>query len=54
MDGKTGMERIEENLDSLGVDALIAIGGEDTLGVASSCRGRADGSSAFPRRSTTT
>ncbi len=33
--GKTGIERVKENLDSLGVDALIAIGGEDTLGVAS-------------------
>jgi ATP-dependent phosphofructokinase / diphosphate-dependent phosphofructokinase len=33
-DGKTGLERIIENLASLGVDALIAIGGEDTLGVA--------------------
>jgi phosphofructokinase-like protein len=32
--GKTGLERIKENLDSLGVDALIVIGGEDTLGVA--------------------
>src|SRR5580692_6364312 len=32
--GKTGIERILENLESLGVDALIAIGGEDTLGVA--------------------
>jgi phosphofructokinase-like protein len=29
-----GVERIKENLASLGVDALIAIGGEDTLGVA--------------------
>jgi len=29
-----GFERIEENLRTLGVDALIAIGGEDTLGVA--------------------
>ena len=29
-----GVERIEENLEKLGVDALIAIGGEDTLGVA--------------------
>src|SRR5215217_9494739 len=29
-----GVARIEENLKSLGVDALIAIGGEDTLGVA--------------------
>ncbi|HUC58347.1 MAG TPA: 6-phosphofructokinase [Streptosporangiaceae bacterium] len=34
-EGKTGLERIKENLASLGVDALIAIGGEDTLGVAS-------------------
>ncbi len=34
VDGKTGIERVKENLDSLGVDALIAIGGEDTLGVA--------------------
>ena len=32
--GKSGIERVRENLDSLGVDALIAIGGEDTLGVA--------------------
>jgi ATP-dependent phosphofructokinase / diphosphate-dependent phosphofructokinase len=32
--GKSGIERVKENLDSLGVDALIAIGGEDTLGVA--------------------
>src|SRR6476619_5253372 len=29
-----GVERIEKNLRDLGVDALIAIGGEDTLGVA--------------------
>jgi ATP-dependent phosphofructokinase / diphosphate-dependent phosphofructokinase len=35
VDGKSGIERVLENLDSLGVDALIAIGGEDTLGVAS-------------------
>ena len=34
LDGKTGLERIIANLASLGVDALIAIGGEDTLGVA--------------------
>jgi ATP-dependent phosphofructokinase / diphosphate-dependent phosphofructokinase len=32
--GKSGVDRIKENLDSLGVDALVAIGGEDTLGVA--------------------
>jgi 6-phosphofructokinase 1 len=29
-----GVDRIKENLASSGVDALIAIGGEDTLGVA--------------------
>src|SRR5437667_2022393 len=29
-----GVDRIRENLHSLGVDALIAIGGEDTLGAA--------------------
>ena len=29
-----GIERIQANLAALGVDALIAIGGEDTLGVA--------------------
>src|SRR6188472_3925872 len=29
-----GVERIQENLDAAGVDALVAIGGEDTLGVA--------------------
>jgi 6-phosphofructokinase 1 len=29
-----GVERISENLHRLGIDALIAIGGEDTLGVA--------------------
>jgi phosphofructokinase-like protein len=33
--GLSGLERIKENLSSLGVDALVAIGGEDTLGVAS-------------------
>ncbi|HEY3688475.1 MAG TPA: 6-phosphofructokinase [Streptosporangiaceae bacterium] len=31
-----GVERIKDNLAGLGVDALIAIGGEDTLGVARS------------------
>jgi 6-phosphofructokinase 1 len=31
---ENGVERITENLHELGVDALIAIGGEDTLGVA--------------------
>jgi ATP-dependent phosphofructokinase / diphosphate-dependent phosphofructokinase len=35
IDGKSGIERVLENLDSLGVDALIVIGGEDTLGAAS-------------------
>jgi phosphofructokinase-like protein len=33
-EGKSGLERVLENLDSLGVDALVVIGGEDTLGVA--------------------
>jgi ATP-dependent phosphofructokinase / diphosphate-dependent phosphofructokinase len=33
--GRSGIERIRENLSALGVDAMIAIGGEDTLGVAS-------------------
>jgi len=34
--GKSGLERIEANLAGLGVDALVVIGGEDTLGVAAS------------------
>ena len=32
--GGRRLERIKDNLAGLGVDALIAIGGEDTLGVA--------------------
>jgi len=32
--GESGLDRVRENLASLRVDALIAIGGEDTLGVA--------------------
>src|SRR5512146_468042 len=32
--GRSGIARIKDNLAGLGVDALIAIGGEDTLGVA--------------------
>jgi 6-phosphofructokinase 1 len=32
--GRPGLERIKDNLAGLGVDALVAIGGEDTLGVA--------------------
>src|SRR6202161_3331113 len=32
--GRSGIERITDNLAGLGVDALIVIGGEDTLGVA--------------------
>jgi 6-phosphofructokinase 1 len=32
--GRSGIERITSNLASLGIDALVAIGGEDTLGVA--------------------
>ena len=31
-----GVERVLENIDRLGIDALVAVGGEDTLGVASS------------------
>src|SRR5690606_17118875 len=31
---ENGVERIKENLAANGVDALVAIGGEDTLGVA--------------------
>jgi 6-phosphofructokinase 1 len=33
-DGRSGVERIKDNLAGLGVDALVAIGGEDTLGAA--------------------
>ena len=32
--GRSGIERIKDNLAGLAVDALVAIGGEDTLGVA--------------------
>ncbi|HTT52895.1 MAG TPA: 6-phosphofructokinase [Streptosporangiaceae bacterium] len=32
--GRSGMDRIKDNLAALGVDALVAIGGEDTLGAA--------------------
>jgi ATP-dependent phosphofructokinase / diphosphate-dependent phosphofructokinase len=32
--GRSGLERIKDNLASLRVDALVAIGGEDTLGIA--------------------
>jgi ATP-dependent phosphofructokinase / diphosphate-dependent phosphofructokinase len=32
--GRSGLERVQANLADLGVDALVAIGGEDTLGVA--------------------
>lgn len=34
MQAEGGVERIKDNLAGLGVDCLIAIGGEDTLGVA--------------------
>ena len=36
-----GIERIEQNMSDLGIDALVAIGGEDTLGVATRQIGRA-------------
>jgi 6-phosphofructokinase 1 len=32
--GRSGLERIKDNLATLGIDAMVAIGGEDTLGVA--------------------
>jgi ATP-dependent phosphofructokinase / diphosphate-dependent phosphofructokinase len=32
--GRSGAQRIKDNLAALGVDALVTIGGEDTLGVA--------------------
>jgi len=32
--GRSGLERVKDNLAQLGVDALVVIGGEDTLGVA--------------------
>jgi ATP-dependent phosphofructokinase / diphosphate-dependent phosphofructokinase len=32
--GRSGLERVRANLSGLGVEALVAIGGEDTLGVA--------------------
>ncbi len=37
--GRTGVERIKDSLSGLGVDALVAIGGEDTLGVATRLHG---------------
>ena len=33
-DGRSGLDRVKDNLAGLGVDVLVAIGGEDTLGVA--------------------
>jgi ATP-dependent phosphofructokinase / diphosphate-dependent phosphofructokinase len=32
--GRSGLERVQANLADLSIDALVAIGGEDTLGVA--------------------
>jgi ATP-dependent phosphofructokinase / diphosphate-dependent phosphofructokinase len=32
--GRSGLQRVRDNLTKLGIDALVAIGGEDTLGVA--------------------
>jgi ATP-dependent phosphofructokinase / diphosphate-dependent phosphofructokinase len=37
--GRSGLERIKDNLANLGVDTLVAIGGEDTLGVAGRLHG---------------
>jgi ATP-dependent phosphofructokinase / diphosphate-dependent phosphofructokinase len=36
---RSGVERIKDNLAGLGVDALVTIGGEDTLGVATRLHG---------------
>jgi 6-phosphofructokinase 1 len=38
--GRSGIERITGNLADLGIDALVAIGGEDTLGVATRLHSR--------------
>jgi 6-phosphofructokinase 1 len=38
--GRSGIQRIKDNLAGLGVDALVAIGGEDTLGAASALHGQ--------------
>jgi phosphofructokinase-like protein len=38
--GRSGAQRIKDNLAALGVDALITIGGEDTLGVATALHER--------------
>ena len=52
---ESGLERVQASLEKLGLDALIPIGGEDTLGVAGKLvGGRASTSSASRRRSTTT
>ena len=37
--GRSGVGRLKDNLAGLGVDALVAIGGEDTLGVATRLHG---------------
>ncbi len=37
--GRSGLERIRDNLANFGVDALVVIGGEDTLGVAARLHG---------------
>ena len=51
-----GVEKVLRNFADRGLDALVAIGGEDTLGVASRLyqRARRSRSSASRRRSTTT
>ena len=38
--GRSGIDRIKDNLADLDVDALVAIGGEDTLGVAAQLHGQ--------------
>jgi 6-phosphofructokinase len=53
-DGVDGTEQIRAVLAEQGVDALIAIGGDDTLSVAARLTEQACRSSGSPRRSTTT
>src|SRR5262245_32411920 len=49
-----GIERVIKTLRHHGVDALVPIGGDDTLGVAAKLHDAGFRRSAFPRRSTTT
>ena len=53
-DGEGGAERVRENMERLGVDSIIAIGGEGTLAAAKRLRMPGSRSSACRRRSTMT